>query len=257
MYYRLNKEIKTIEEDSNNLCIVMLDANESIDDRTGAIRKIMSETSLVDTFSQVAGNPGELATYTRGKRRIDYILTSQHLVPYVSRVGYLAFHESNPSDHRGLFVDISEAILDIKVRLTRPARRHIGSKSKPSIIYHCKQHIHKQFLIHHIYERASEIQRLYKEGPITPEFREKINRLDKQITEIILSAEKSQVPREHESDWSIAIHHQSDKILQFSPKLSLILKIILWRILIQKNEVKRSDIGLNRAIRTILKLLVN
>jgi hypothetical protein len=48
-----------------------------------------------------------------------------------------------------------------------------------------------------------------------------------------------------------------DKILHFSPKLSLILKIILWRILIQKNKVKWSDIELNRAIRTILELLVN
>jgi hypothetical protein len=49
----------------------------------------------------------------------------------------------------------------------------------------------------------------------------------------------------------------NDKILHFSPNLSLILKIILWRILIRKNEVKWSDIELNRAIRTILKLLVN
>jgi hypothetical protein len=52
-------------------------------------------------------------------------------------------------------------------------------------------------------------------------------------------------------------HERTDKILQFSPKLSLILKIILWRILIRKNEVKRSNIELNRAIRTIWKLLVN
>jgi hypothetical protein len=205
----LIKEIQTIEEDSNNLCIVMMDANKSINDRMGAIRKIMSETSLVDTFSQVAGNPEQLSTYTRDKKRIDYTLTSQHVVPYVSRVGYLAFHESNTSDHRGLFVDISEAILDTKVRLTRPTRRHIGSKSKPSIIYRYKQYIHKQFLIHHIYERASEVQRLSKEEPITPELRKKINRLDKQIPEKILAAEMSQVPREHESDWSIAIHHQS------------------------------------------------
>jgi hypothetical protein len=49
----------------------------------------------------------------------------------------------------------------------------------------------------------------------------------------------------------------TDKILQFSPKLSVILKIIFWGILIGKNEMKWSDIGLNIAIRTIMELLVN
>jgi hypothetical protein len=134
------KEIKTIEEDSNNLCILMFDANESIEDNSGAIRKIMAETTLVDTFSQVAGDPGQLATYTRGKKRIDYIMTSQALVPYVSRVGYLAFFESNHSNHRGLFLDITESILDTKVRLIQPMKRNIGTKSKQLIIYQYKHY---------------------------------------------------------------------------------------------------------------------
>jgi hypothetical protein len=127
------EEIKRIEENPNNMYILMFDANESIEDTSGAIRKITAETTLVDTFSQVAGDPGNLATYIRGKKRINYILKSQALVSYVSRVGYLAFFESNHSDHRGLFLDISESILDTKVRLTRPMKGHIGSKSKPMI----------------------------------------------------------------------------------------------------------------------------
>jgi hypothetical protein len=39
----LIQEIKTIEKDPNNLCILMWDANESIDDRKGAIRKLITE----------------------------------------------------------------------------------------------------------------------------------------------------------------------------------------------------------------------
>jgi hypothetical protein len=37
----------------------------------------------------------------------------------------------------------------------------------------------------------------------------KKNTLDKQITEIVLAAEKSQCPKQHESDWSLTLHHQS------------------------------------------------
>jgi hypothetical protein len=132
------KEIQTIEENPNDMCILMMDANESIEEKSGSIRKILSKTRLVDTFSQVAGDPGQLATYSRGKKCINYIFTSQALVPYVSRVRYLALYESNLSDHRGMFLDISESILDTEVTLTRPTRRYMGAKSKSVTIYRYK-----------------------------------------------------------------------------------------------------------------------
>lgn len=203
------EEIKKIEEDPNNLVILMWDANESINDKSGTIKKIIRETTLVDAFSQVAGNPDEITTYSRGKKRIDYILTSQALVPYISRVGYLALYESNLSDHRGMFMDISDIILGTKVIPKRPAARHIGSKSKPNTIYKYKDHIHTQFVIHRIYERAEELFKCSDEEPVTEEYIIKLNNLDKQITEIMLSAEKKICPRQHESEWSVAIHQQS------------------------------------------------
>jgi hypothetical protein len=146
------KMIKDMEKDPDNLCVLMWDANESVDDSSGSIRKLMREMKLVDTFSQIAGDPGAIPTYSSGRKRIDYILTSQALLPYISRVGYLALYESNLSDHRGLFMDISESILDTKVTLSRPTRRYIGSKSKQDTIYEYKNYIHRQFIIHRIYD---------------------------------------------------------------------------------------------------------
>jgi hypothetical protein len=129
------KVIKDIEDDPNNLCVLMWDS--------GSIKKIMKETTLVDTFSQIAGDPGGLSTYSRGRKRIDYILTSQELVKHISRIGYLALYDSNLSDHRGMLIDITESILDMKVTLPRPTKRHIGSKSKKDTICKYKQ-IHTQ-----------------------------------------------------------------------------------------------------------------
>jgi hypothetical protein len=90
------KLIKDMEEDPNNLCVLMWDANECIVDSSGSIRKIMNETKLVDTFSQIAGDPGSIPTYSRGRKRIDYILTSQTLLPYISRVGYVRIKSERP-----------------------------------------------------------------------------------------------------------------------------------------------------------------
>jgi hypothetical protein len=46
----------------------MWDANESIDDKSGDIRKLITETTLVDAFAQVAGEPGALPTYVQGRK---------------------------------------------------------------------------------------------------------------------------------------------------------------------------------------------
>jgi hypothetical protein len=169
----------------------------------------LTETTLVDTFALIAGDPGNLPTYSRGTKRINYMFTSNALVPYISRVGYLAFFQSNMSDHKGLFMDISESIIDTKIYLLKPTKRYIGSKSKPHIIYKYKQYIHKQFLIHKIYERAEILSKIAEATPITQELLDKINRLDNQITEIMLAAEKQVCPKQHDTEWSAVLHNQS------------------------------------------------
>jgi hypothetical protein len=93
-------------------------------------------------------------------------------------------------------MDISESILATKVTLSRPIKRHIGSNSKQGTIYRYKNYVHKQFIIHQIYERAKELYKQSTEGKVTPEIKQRLNTLDKQITEIMLAAEKSQCPRQ-------------------------------------------------------------
>jgi hypothetical protein len=51
------KVVKDIEKNPNNFCILLWDANKSIDDTSSGIKKIIKETSLVDAFAQVAGEP--------------------------------------------------------------------------------------------------------------------------------------------------------------------------------------------------------
>jgi hypothetical protein len=44
-----------------------------IDDPSSAIQKILKETTFVDIFLQIAGDPGQIHTYSRGCKRIDYV----------------------------------------------------------------------------------------------------------------------------------------------------------------------------------------
>jgi hypothetical protein len=108
-----------------------------------------------------------------------------------------------------MFIDITERILDTKVTLSRPTQRHIGSKSKKDTICKYKQYIHNQYVIHRIYERANEMQKLAEEGKVTQEHLQKLNRLERQITEIKLAAKRNQCPKQHETEWLVVIHHQA------------------------------------------------
>jgi hypothetical protein len=148
----------------------------------------------------------DIAIYARGKKRIDHILISNNLVPYIMRLGYLTFYESNDS---GVFIDIDKSLMDNSLELKRPTKRQIGMSSKPRHLYAYKRALDKYFQEHRIYERAEE-HFVAMFLPKLPElFERNINALDKQVTEICLKVEREQCLKRHETDWSIQIHHQS------------------------------------------------
>jgi hypothetical protein len=125
---------------------MMMDANEAIKDREGSLRKEFNETNLVDAFHIHTGQECKIPTYSRGTKRIDFVLTSYDLIPHVKKVGYTAFYDASESDNHGAFIEFSEKIIDNKIELKRPDKRHIGSKSKKDAIYKYKQEVHLEFV---------------------------------------------------------------------------------------------------------------
>jgi hypothetical protein len=133
----------------------------------------------------------------------------EQLSTIITRLGYLPFHESNDSDHRGVFIDIDKSIMDNSPELKRPTRRQIGTSSKPRHLYEYKRALDKYFREHRIYERAEEYFVTTFLPKLPERFDRNINALDKQVMEICLKVEREQCPKRHETDWSIQIHHQS------------------------------------------------
>jgi hypothetical protein len=124
-------------------------------------------------------------------------------------VFYLPLFEGNDGDHRGLFIDISNAMLDNKVELKRPEKRTIGSARKGSEIFHYKNELDEQCVSNQLYKKAEEAS-VSTFLPKIPESLEKtIQGIDNQLTAFMLKAENSCCTKRHESAWSIALHNQS------------------------------------------------
>jgi hypothetical protein len=107
--------ISDLEQDPLMMIVVMMDANAIIEDMNSPVHTIFEATTLVDTFYQATNTPCKIPTYSRGSKRIDFIFTSQNLIPFIQQVGYLSFFEINDSDHRGAFINIDDKLLDTKV----------------------------------------------------------------------------------------------------------------------------------------------
>jgi hypothetical protein len=187
----------------------MFEANEAWDDSEGGIRKLCNETMLIDTLTVFTGQECEIATYSRGRKRINHILTSQNLLPHLVHVGYLPFFKANNGNHRGLFIDINNDLLDTKIKLQRPKKRMVGISSKPLEIYNFKKELDKQCTLHNLYNKAEEafgstfLPKLPKDRAKT------LHIIDSQITNFTLRAERICCPKPHDTNWSVAVHNKS------------------------------------------------
>jgi hypothetical protein len=181
--------IQEYDTDANNYTILMFDSNENVNNSDGGINQLLQTTNLIDVFSYISNDECNVPTYVRGNKKIDYILTSESLLPFIKNLGCLPFYMYNNSDHRGLFVDISEHIIDTKVELKQPTKRHIGTNNSGYEIYTYKKYIDKQFKNHKIYNKKEDLKRI-SHNTTKREFENILNNLDTTITEIMLAAEK-------------------------------------------------------------------
>jgi hypothetical protein len=107
----LIKELRCNPED---YIILALDANNPNRNETEGIDKIMDECDLLDAYECIHHDHSEFPTQQNGSKRIDYMLCSQNLLQYIERIGYVRFNEALDSDHRAIFWDVSDDILENK-----------------------------------------------------------------------------------------------------------------------------------------------
>ena len=87
------------------------DFNEQMASSDTGMSYLASTCGLVDLFSIQLGTSTNPTTYQRGSKRLDYILISPSLLPAIQATGYDPFGYRLPSDHRGMYVDLSTIAL--------------------------------------------------------------------------------------------------------------------------------------------------
>jgi hypothetical protein len=113
----------------------MGDFNEELGSDLAGMTKISCELSLVDLMQEHHRNLEPVATYARGTKRIDYILTTRHVSQCVDRCGYEPFNHRIFSDHRAYFVDFDTKKLfgGAVNNIPPPAFRDVKSKHQKSV----------------------------------------------------------------------------------------------------------------------------
>ena len=172
--------------------ILMIDANEHFDSPQSAISKLAASCNLVDIIATRHQQATNTATYSRGTKRIDFILISENIAPAVTRCGLLPFYEGIHSDHRGSFIDLDARILfqDRTPQLYEQPRRQLHSK-KPSAVMHYKTELWKQLTAHNIINRSTTIAQRAIQDAKTSSFAQELNNIANIIQQAMLSAEAS------------------------------------------------------------------
>ena len=202
------------------------DGNETPVDgilRTGTKRYSMSwlfeETGLTDVLRSFHSEPVGTTTTTPG-RPIDWIGVWR--VP-ILRVG--RFEENFPafSDHLGFFCDIDMAGLMAGAYdlLKLPKLRKLTLQNLPARLLY-EEIVTQQWAIHHIAERASALHDRAMLGTFNTDDMASLNRLDTQITEILLGAEKRCSKKVIDRDkWSPRLQIGGRNILYWRARLHI------------------------------------
>jgi hypothetical protein len=183
--------MKARKEDKD--IILTGDFNELVGDDTNGMARVLSAGGLTDVHSHQHGVV-DTTTYTRGKKRLDYVFVTPRLIDHILRSGYESFHARIASDHRGYFVDFALAgFLDRQLPSIFSASSRAIRGTHPSNITKYVEYLDDYLEERDIYRRVKEQQYWYNKA--------QLEKLDRIITRGMLEAE-DQCRIHHRQPWS-------------------------------------------------------
>jgi hypothetical protein len=196
------------------------DFNETLGDSLQGLDSIVDKYGLLDLMPYHHGLDGELETYARGTKRLDYALGTQELAESIVRIGITPYNFVITSDHRGLFIDFDvDAFLGgDPSHLMSPALRGIKSNSPKQ----CRKYVtavDKYLKEHKVFERAARLQALTDAHGLTQPLARKWERIDRDLLRACLHAERLTRCRDRPA-WSPKLHQASMAVAYWKITLS-------------------------------------
>jgi hypothetical protein len=126
----LLKQIKLRNRTTDDYLIIGLDANEAINNENNGINRLIKEGQLINMYQAIHGETPDFPTHINGSKCIDFILCTYNVLPFITKCGYVRFHEALDSDHRAIFCDISNNIFKTHIPDKVEQIRMVGSNSR-------------------------------------------------------------------------------------------------------------------------------
>lgn len=101
---------KCKQEEGHDI-LLLGDFNERFGEDPCGMSRIATEFDLVDVMKLHHPHLDEVATYARGRKRLDFVLGSHDIAIAIINCGYESFNFRYHTDHRAYFVDINTNIL--------------------------------------------------------------------------------------------------------------------------------------------------
>ena len=188
-------------------CIIGMDANSDLQNPKSHVSKFIKNCDLLDSVYQDNPHQQNTATYVRGSKRIDVILTTKNLRRYTNQATIIPSDMIIQSDHLGIVLDISKEIFCCPQSTQTHSKIHrkLHSTHVPSLqkyIANMENSITNQKLMTKLQALAQSIH-----NPATSEEQNMYNALDNQITQCQRNAEKNCRKTKGKLPWSPKLLH--------------------------------------------------
>jgi len=198
----LSVHIKTVSTD-NTAFIIMMDANETYTDKNSALATWMQHHALIDVHMYLHNLDTDIPTHIRGTKRIDFILATANILPYIIHGGILPYHFLLSTDHRSLYIDIElKKFLRCQPPTTTLYIQRLLKSNNPRGIQQYGKFLTKWLDKSTIEQELQQAQdNAYRTNSTTTVSSERIQLLETQFTLARLKAEKT-LQRTSRHPWS-------------------------------------------------------
>ena len=193
----LLRDIKIKMKEGNSI-LLMADLNEGLNSREKTNEKL-EQIGMINIMQQrIETLPN---TYRNGSKTIDHVWASGDVNAHIKQVGISPFNYPAFSDHRSLVFDVDmKQILDADYLFLSSFAGRALKMSMPERVEKYGEEVKKQWKYHKIEEKYDRVQMLFKKRGAIKSNVKKLNCLDKQITEIMLCAEKKMLKNRSEAN---------------------------------------------------------
>ena len=86
--------------------ILTFDANSNTNKKTSDVQRLCTKCNLIDTMAECNPRGAASGTFQRGNKRIDIILASIELIPYITKINPCNNMIMSCADHKGIMLDL-------------------------------------------------------------------------------------------------------------------------------------------------------